>query len=211
MNTKNRIFEQTCKGYLAEIAGIDFRWIEARLGISALEGCAVIPLLGTEYRVSAEAITGPGGKTPPAAVCVILCKYLLMCPASAPRDTDWVSFRDFREAAPLIASFANTVEGALARGFAGRSADLRQAAETMGGRPPADSYRYDVRLVIPALPRVPLLLLFNDADEDFPAACSVLFERRAEHYLDMECLAMLGMMLADYLKKFLKPDKARSV
>jgi hypothetical protein len=44
MDTKNRIFEQTFKGYLAEIAGIDFRWIETRLGISALEGCAVIPL-----------------------------------------------------------------------------------------------------------------------------------------------------------------------
>jgi hypothetical protein len=53
MNTKNRIFEQTFKGYLAEIAGIDFRWIEAKLGIAAREGCAVIPLLGTDYRVSA--------------------------------------------------------------------------------------------------------------------------------------------------------------
>jgi hypothetical protein len=46
------------------------------------------------------------------------------------------------------------------------------------------------------LPRVPLLLLFNDADDEFPAACSVLFERRAAGYLDMECLAMLGMQLA---------------
>ena len=48
---------------------------------------------------------------------------------------------------------------------------------------------------------MPLLLLFNDADEDFPPACSVLFERRAEHYLDKECLAMLGMMLADCIRK----------
>ena len=36
MDKKNRVFEQTFKGYLAEIAGIDFRWIETRLGISAL-------------------------------------------------------------------------------------------------------------------------------------------------------------------------------
>jgi hypothetical protein len=46
-----------------------------------------------------------------------------------------------------------------------------------------------------------VLLLFNDADEDFPASCSVLYERRAERYLDMECLAMLGMMLAEGLKR----------
>ena len=44
MNKKNRIFEQTFKGYLAEIVGIHFRWIEAKLGIATLEGCAVIPL-----------------------------------------------------------------------------------------------------------------------------------------------------------------------
>ena len=51
------------------------------------------------------------------------------------------------------------------------------------------------------LPKVPVLLLFNDADDEFPADCKVLFERRAEHYLDMECLAILGNILADYLKK----------
>jgi len=28
----------------------------------------------------------------------------------------------------------------------------------------------------------------------------VLFERRAENYLDMECLAMVGMLLFEYLK-----------
>jgi hypothetical protein len=29
----------------------------------------------------------------------------------------------------------------------------------------------------------------------------MLFERRAERYLDMECLAMVGMLLADRLRK----------
>jgi hypothetical protein len=46
---------------------------------------------------------------------------------------------------------------------------------------------------------VPLLLLFNDEDEDFPAQCSLLFQRRAEKFLDMECLAIIGWLLADSL------------
>ena len=58
---------------------------------------------------------------------------------------------------------------------------------------------YDVALAIPALPRVPLHLLFMDADDEFPAQCRILFERRAEAYLDMECLAILGWLLSDYL------------
>ena len=51
-----------------------------------------------------------------------------------------------------------------------------------------------------ALPKIPVLMLFNDIDEEFPAQSTVLFERRAENYLDMECLAMVGMLLFEYLK-----------
>jgi hypothetical protein len=51
-----------------------------------------------------------------------------------------------------------------------------------------------------ALPKIPVLMLFNDTDDEFPAQCAVLFERRAEKYLDMECLAMVGMLLFEYLK-----------
>lgn len=203
MKPINPVFEQTCQRYLSEIADIDFRRLEASLGICAREGGALIPLLGTDYLISCKTVSAPDGRPPPAAVCVVLCKYLLMCPAFASQDAGWVSFRDFRDAAPLIASFANTVERTLAREFTGRTTDLRLAAEALGGRPPTDSYRYDISLVIPALPRVPLLLLFNDVAEGFPAACSVLFERRAERYLDMECLAMVGMLLADRLKQML--------
>jgi hypothetical protein len=43
-------------------------------------------------------------------------------------------------------------------------------------------------------------MLFNDADEEFPATCCVLFESRAETYLDMECIAMLGRQLFIHLK-----------
>jgi len=42
---------------------------------------------------------------------------------------------------------------------------------------------------------------FNDADNEFPAQSSVLFQLRAEKYLDPECLAMAGMLLVTYLKK----------
>ena len=47
-----------------------------------------------------------------------------------------------------------------------------------------------------ALPRIVLLLLFNDGDEEFPAKCTVLFERHAEHYRDPESLAMTSTWLA---------------
>jgi hypothetical protein len=43
-------------------------------------------------------------------------------------------------------------------------------------------------------------MMFDDLDEEFPAQCSLLFQDRAPAYLDMECLAMLGMVLASWLE-----------
>ena len=65
---------------------------------------------------------------------------------------------------------------------------------------PADQYSYDLAMQFDALPKVSVLLLFNDKDAEFPAQSSVLFEKRAEKYLDMECLAMVGMLFFEYLK-----------
>jgi hypothetical protein len=59
----------------------------------------------------------------------------------------------------------------------------------------------DLVMKFDALPKVPVLLVFNDRDEDFPAHCSLLFERRAEKFLDMECLAMAGWALSEWLKQ----------
>ncbi len=46
-----------------------------------------------------------------------------------------------------------------------------------------------------------MVMLFNDADDEFPSKCHVLFERRLEKNLDAECLAMAGRLLCEYLKK----------
>ena len=44
-------------------------------------------------------------------------------------------------------------------------------------------------------------MLFNDKDDEFPAQCSVLFEKRLESLLDMECVAMVGMLFSEYLRR----------
>jgi hypothetical protein len=68
------------------------------------------------------------------------------------------------------------------------------------GHAPAATFSYDLCMQFTVLPKIPVLLLYNDADEEFPDQCAVPFERRAENYLDMECLAMVGMLLFEYLK-----------
>jgi hypothetical protein len=124
-----------------------------------------------------------------------------MCPEYDPIEDDWVSFKDFKDAAPFAGSFINYTEVPLAHHFAGNLTGLKKAARTLGGQSPDVAFPYDLSLQFAALPKVPLLMLFNDADAEFAARCAVLFERRAEKYLDMECLAMVGMQLFEWLKR----------
>ena len=77
---------------------------------------------------------------------------------------------------------------------------LEMACREIGGHLPESTFSYDLCMQFNALPKIPVLVLFNDTDDEFPAQCAVLFERRAEKYLDMECLAMVGMLLFEYLK-----------
>jgi hypothetical protein len=189
-------FEATYRRYLSQLGAMDLASVASRLGVEATVEAAVVPFFGEPHRVGLNGVSAPDGRRPHLSICVILCRYVLLCPSSAPRGKDWMSFKDFRDAAPLIASFGNTVERAIARAFAGRLDELRHAAASLEGGAPPGAFPYDLARLIPALPKVPVLLLFNDADDEFPAVCSVLFERRAAAYLDMECIAMLGMQLA---------------
>ncbi len=196
---KSPIFEKTYQDYLVQIADLNLIEIEDRLGIQVTEGKAIIPFFGRRYTVSGQGIQGPEGKKPHLSTCVILCKYLLLCPPYEPRETNWVTFKDFKDAAPLINSFATTVTNPLSNMFSGRPAALEKAGVQLGGYPPADTFSYDVSMQFDALPRIPVLLLFNDRDAEFPAQCSILLQKKTEAYLDMECVAMVGMLLCNYL------------
>ena len=199
MNTEH-VYEQTYRDYLSRIATLDFQFLADKLGLELDGQEVIIPFFGTSYRVSGNGIADSSGKRPHLSISVILCKYLLMCPMIEPLGGNWMSFKDFKDAAPLIQAFYNTVTQPLAETFSGRLAEIEKTAGKIAGRRPDEVFSYDLSLRFDALPRIPLLLLFNDKDEDFPAQCSVLFEKRAEKFLDMECLAMVGMLLFEYLK-----------
>jgi hypothetical protein len=197
---KSSVFEETYSNYLARIVELDFTKIAGRLGAEMSGDELIIPLFGNPHRISNQGLSDLSGNRPDFSVCVVLFKYLLLCPDDDPGEDDWVSFKDFKDAAPFAGAFVNYTEAPLANHFAGGLARLKAAARALNGQPPAADFPYDLCLQFPVLPKVPVLLLFNDADEEFAARCAVLFERRAEKYLDMECLAMVGMQLFERLK-----------
>ena len=201
MTEKATVFKETYQDYLGRIQGVDLAGVAVPLGGEMTDQGLCIPFFGRPVTLGNDGVTLARGERAPFDLCIVLFKYILMCPKTAPASGAWTAYREFKDAAPLIHYFAANAEKAVAMAFSGRAADLARAAESTGGRRPAEDLPYDLAFVFDALPRIPMLMLFNDAEEGFDATCSILFRKSAEAFLDMECTGMLGARLAENLKR----------
>ena len=166
------VFDEIYKKYLTDVSEIDLELISDRLGITVNEGEAVIPFYGVSHRVSGEAVKNPDGERPIHSVSVVLCQYLLLAPGQAPAlSGEWVKYHSFPDAAPYAEGFKNTAERPISTAFSGKLSELEQACLTLGGEPAEAPFSCDLAMKFSVLPKVNVLLLFNDQDEDFPADC----------------------------------------
>jgi len=196
---KSSVFEQTYQHYLAQIRTIDYLARADLLGAERDGEALIIPLYDRLYSVSADAIEGVDKTSANDAVRVILGKYVLTCPEELPLlSNTLVTYREFSDAAPLVSYFTSNTNKNIEAHFSGRAELLAERCIECGAEM-EENPAYDVSVRFLALPRIPVVLNFNDADEMFPAVCSILYLKSAQNYLDMECLAMTGTLLAGRL------------
>ena len=192
------IFEATLEDNLAQIGDIDLLSRSEALGATAREGALTLPLYGIPHRVSEEGIFDAGGQKANFTVSVVLCRYILQCPATAPAPGGWVTYREFRDAAPLTGYFTANTNKIIETTFAGKLSALEEACRRIGGCL-VEEPSFELAVSFDLLPRIPVYFRFNDRDDEFPAQSSILFRQSAEHYLDMECLAIGGTLLTELL------------
>lgn len=199
MEKRAKIFETTYRDYLARLPERDLSSVAERLGATMDGEEIIIPFFTRPYRISIGGVYDPSGNQANFAVSVVLCQYILRCPDTQPKSNGWVSFRDFKNAGPLMGNFATNTHRLIAQRFSERCHELGIAGRKIGGRNEESDLSYDLSLRFDALPRIPIFLLFNDKDTEFPAQCNLLFRPSAEQYLDMECLSIIGTFLAGNL------------
>jgi hypothetical protein len=162
----------------------------------------VIPFFGRQHFISQQGVNDGDGKTPTPAVATVLLNYTLRNTIIPPANPEKISFRDFKDAGPLVVSFANNTNHLIASSFAGRLEALNAACRDLGGVPEADAVSTDLFMKFQALPGVPQYLRFNDRDDDFPAQSHLLFQRSAQSYLNLKSLFVIGTFMAGSLIKF---------
>lgn len=204
MGKLNPVFKKNFENYLQQLADVNFSQLDSILGITVdlEEKTAEIPFFQTLYRVSPSGVCDDQGKSPDYGTCVILLKYLLMCPKYIPTDKKWNHFRDFKDSVQAQnAGLSDYASMKISELFTGDLDLLKEVISALGAKKPDIDYPYDVSVVFSVLPHIPLLFLFNDKDEHFPAKVSILYESRASHFLDAECRVMVDWHLMEHLKK----------
>ena len=193
-------YELVYEELFRELADVDLSKVSADLGVVYEGDHLGMNSLGRCYRISNQGIWEVNEKVPNVAVRIVLCHYVLQA-GQGELTGEWMSYRDFKDSAFFISNFQANVEERVAQYFAGRASDLKKAARELDGRPFEGFQTGDVCYYFQALPKVPMLLVFYDKDAEFPASCKVLFDKSAPTWLDMECLDVLGWILADLLIK----------
>ena len=165
---------------------------------TADEGAFELVFLGTTLR-----ITWPGLELTSVAsylpdhVVALLVYYLGRSDGTSP-DGRMISFADLPDGRFYVQAFRGYTGAVLAREFADKPHDLGRAAEALGASPLTGMG--DRAWRIQALPKVPLTLLWWDADDEFDARAEIMFDDTAPHHLTTDGCAVLGSWLTSALR-----------
>jgi hypothetical protein len=128
---------------------------------------------------------------------IVLLHYLARTPGRPPAGR-WVGFDQLPGGAFYGGTFRLRAEAPLARAF---GADPRRLLEAAAGMDAGAAAYGDAALVVPALPRVPLLIVVWRGDDEIAANAKVLFDADAEAHLLTEDLVVLGEIVTRRLRR----------
>lgn len=114
----------------------------------------------------------------------------------APVAGNWVSFTELPEGRFYTRAFQGYTGQEIAGKFQEDLEAFRRAAEGLGGQPvELGSAAYEFQ----ALPKVPILVVYWQGDEDFPSSCQILFDAAVGRHLPTDACAIMGSTLTRWL------------
>ncbi len=156
-----------------------------------------LSFLGSEATLTYPAYeVAIGGRPAPPHIAALLVYHLALSVGTLPSGT-WISFANLPDASFYVTAFRCYTGAQIARHFAHNAARLDTAARRLGGEGLQELS--DRAWRIPALPRIPVTLLWWDADDEFCARAELLFDSTAPDHLPTDGCAVLGSWLTSLL------------
>jgi hypothetical protein len=195
------VYEQVLESLQPKIRALDFKKTAIQFGatlrnVDTLE----IAFLNETFCVTKEKITDTAGKEPRPWISILIYNHLCMPGPPTPYG-EWITFSFIPASHAKDKAWSGHVQEEIAKHFAENVAGFKDACERFGGRPAKVPGNHDAAYEFLIFPHYPVLLLFDDAvaDENFPAQCSMLLDKSAPRYLDIESIVVLGEEFAGRL------------
>jgi len=129
---------------------------------------------------------------------LVLLLYYFNTADGTPLSGQWISFSELPDGKFYNQAFQGYTGQLLSQSFKDDRTLFETTAQLQGARhyPLGDaSFTFQV------LPRVPVLVVHWQGDEDFPASFQILFDSSAGHYLPTDAYAIIGSILTQRLIK----------
>lgn len=127
-----------------------------------------------------------------------LVTYYLVTSDGTPAADKWIAFTELPDGRFYTKAFQGYTGRELAQAFGNDIKRFSETAVAKGGVADpfaAAAFRFQ------ALPKVPILAVCWQGDEDFPASYNILFDAHTSHHLATDACAILGSMLSGRLLK----------
>ncbi|NLM52057.1 MAG: DUF3786 domain-containing protein [Firmicutes bacterium] len=149
-----------------------------------------VPYLGQTYHVSYPQgiVTNIHNQEADFITAILLLHYLSGA-SGVETSGNWISFKELQSGAIYVAPFHKRAINPFVKGFGRNPAAFCRLAKHLGG---TEATYGDFSYIIPVLPRIPLLLILWQGDDEFPATGNILFDQHANTYLHTEDYAQLA-------------------
>jgi hypothetical protein len=176
-------------GLITKLSGCDFQEAADRLGLEYVDGSIQVCFLKREYRITLDGVEPLDGQPVNVNNRSVLLYYLLSKGQGDPENS-YILF----ESIPRMISGLNVqsrlMNTPLERYFGNDYVKFSEAAVKLGGIEEESQvgkhlWRFDI------LPKIPVKIVFYDADDEFPVNMQIMLDKTALQFLEFECLAFL--------------------
>ena len=182
----------------ADLAQRDLSTLVSACGATVVDGRLQMKVWGTAVVLSAPEFVVRDAETGEALdpLTQALVAYYLHTADGAPPADHWIAFTELPHGRFYTQAFQGYTGRELAQTFGNDVVRFRETAVALGGT--AVTFA-DAAFRFQALPRVPVLVVCWQGDEDFPPSYKILFDAQTPHYLPTDACAILGSMLTRQL------------
>lgn len=171
----------------AEIAGIPLCEIAEGLGCHVADEKLFVRCIGIEYTIDQHGKVEPEPKN--KWITVLLLHYIRN-KGRGEFTHSWIAFQDLKSGMFKAASFTRECERPL-RELIDEDGEAAATILRGLGAAPVKGFSSDLAVSMDLLPKVRILVLYQNSTEEFPSSLKILFDGITDAFLDVESVMFL--------------------